>query len=304
MGSWNPVQMYNIPSFWQGPVAQTGMSLLANMALAKLQHGMSMDVAKLNVEAEKQATGVAQGRKLEAQGALQEQKDVATQTRQVEKNIMTGNLVRIPEKELHTLPPEIQEQRVFWHNKKPYAVKSESPESSKPPSQKELLARSTTLRKEFAQQSKTFINVRDSFQRVEASVQNPSAAGDLSLIFNYMKMLDPESVVRESEFATAAATGSYGERLKAAAAKIIAGEKLSVAMRKDFEARARKLMQRQLGTHNMLRKSYTSHARAYGVGPSQVVTDYRMPFVTGKIYRDANGVQKKFLGNGQWGPVD
>ncbi len=45
MGSWNPVQMYNIPSFWQGPVAQTGMSLLANMALAKFQQNMKTTAA-------------------------------------------------------------------------------------------------------------------------------------------------------------------------------------------------------------------------------------------------------------------
>src|SRR3990172_3435846 len=50
-----------------------------------------------------------------------------------------------------------------------------------------------SLRKEFTAQSKVFIDVRDSFARIEASSQNPSAAGDLSLIFNYMKMLDPAS---------------------------------------------------------------------------------------------------------------
>ena len=44
----------------------------------------------------------------------------------------------------------------------------------------------TKLRKEFIGQSKDFIKIRDSFKRVEVSNTDPSPAGDLSLIFNYM----------------------------------------------------------------------------------------------------------------------
>jgi hypothetical protein len=53
------------------------------------------------------------------------------------------------------------------------------------------------------QSTKDFQSVVSAFGRIEASASNPSAAGDLALIFNYMKMLDPGSVVRESEFRTA-----------------------------------------------------------------------------------------------------
>ena len=42
-----------------------------------------------------------------------------------------------------------------------------------------------------------------SFNRIKKMAENPSPAGDLAMIFNYMKMLDPNSVVRESEFRTA-----------------------------------------------------------------------------------------------------
>jgi len=42
------------------------------------------------------------------------------------------------------------------------------------------------------------------YNKIRHAKENPSAAGDLTMVFNFMKMLDPSSVVRESEFKTAA----------------------------------------------------------------------------------------------------
>lgn len=59
------------------------------------------------------------------------------------------------------------------------------------------------FRNDFVKQSKDFIVQNDAYGRVLASAEDASAAGDLSLIFAYMKLQDPNSVVRESEFRTA-----------------------------------------------------------------------------------------------------
>ena len=56
---------------------------------------------------------------------------------------------------------------------------------------KEVFKRTTKLRGEFTNLSKEFIKQRDSFNRIEASAKDHSAAGDLALIFNFMKLLDP-----------------------------------------------------------------------------------------------------------------
>ena len=64
----------------------------------------------------------------------------------------------------------------------------------------------------FEANSSDFFKVRDAFNRVVTSAEDPSAAGDLALIFNFMKTLDPGSVVRESEFSTAAQAGSFLDR--------------------------------------------------------------------------------------------
>jgi rRNA processing protein Krr1/Pno1 len=149
---------------------------------------------------------------------------------------------------------------------------------------KKLLARGTNqqivgnegkLRDDYNQLSKTFILVRDAHQRVMASANDPSAAGDLALIFNYMKVLDPTSVVRESEFAQAAQTGAFGERIKAAVQKVISGERLSDATRRDFLDRSERLYQAAEQNQSDLENRFKGISERSGVNPENVIIPYR-----------------------------
>ena len=74
-----------------------------------------------------------------------------------------------------------------------------------------------------------------------ASANNPSPAGDLALIFNYMKVLDPGSTVREGEFANAQNSGSVPNRIVALYNSVINGTRLSDPQRNDFVNRAGQL---------------------------------------------------------------
>ena len=132
------------------------------------------------------------------------------------------------------------------------------------------------LRDDFNQLSKNFIAQRDAHQRVLASAQEPTAAGDLSLIFNYMKVLDPISVVRESEFIQAAQTGSYGERMKATVNKVLKGERLSAEIRKDFVDRSSKLYAAGEKNQETLEKRFTDMARGDDLRPDNIVVPYRI----------------------------
>lgn len=117
-----------------------------------------------------------------------------------------------------------------------------------------------------------FQAIVDSFARVEASVEGgSSAAGDLALIFNYMKMLDPNSVVRESEFANAAASGALGERFIAVGKKLAAGERLSPAMRNDFTSRAKKLFQAKERQYEQAYNGFKTLAINSGIEPKNVL---------------------------------
>jgi hypothetical protein len=62
-----------------------------------------------------------------------------------------------------------------------------------------------------------------------------SGAGDIALVTSFMKMLDPGSVVRETEFATAANAGGLLARLTGLAKKVEDGQFLSAQQRADFK---------------------------------------------------------------------
>jgi len=99
----------------------------------------------------------------------------------------------------------------------------------------------TKLRKELSGLSKSFQTQDDAYGRVISSAENPSAAGDLALIFNYMKVLDPGSTVREGEFANAENSAGVDQRVRGLYNKIMEGKRLTETQRLDFVDRSRKL---------------------------------------------------------------
>jgi hypothetical protein len=109
---------------------------------------------------------------------------------------------------------------------------------------KDRFERASKLRGEISKASTEFRKIESAFGRVEASVDDPSPAGDLALIFNFMKMLDPGSVVREGEFATAAEAGNVPTRIVGMYNRVIEGERLIPKQRTDFFERSKKLFNR------------------------------------------------------------
>jgi hypothetical protein len=99
--------------------------------------------------------------------------------------------------------------------------------------------RSEKIRKEITANTKEFVKVRDSFGRIKVAQDSP--AGDISLVFNFMKMLDPGSVVREGEFATAAEAEGVPGRILNTYNRLLTGERLTPKQRKDFASQAGKL---------------------------------------------------------------
>jgi hypothetical protein len=135
---------------------------------------------------------------------------------------------------------------------------------------------SAKMRQEFINQSKDFKQVRDSYERIQNSAENPSAAGDLALIFNYMKMLDPGSTVREGEFATAQNSAGIPERVAAMYNRAIKGERLTGETRSDFLNRAGSMYQAQLGGQEQLENTYRGLSERSGFNPTNVIIDYRV----------------------------
>lgn len=129
------------------------------------------------------------------------------------------------------------------------------------------------LRDEFNTLSKEFISVGDSYNIVREVAKVPSAAGDLSMIFAYMKMLDPNSVVREQEFANAQNAAGIPERVRNAYNKALNGERLNPTQRQDFISQAKNLFSAKKQRQDSVTKRYTDIAKRNGVNPDDVVGD-------------------------------
>ena len=145
------------------------------------------------------------------------------------------------------------------------------------------------IRKEFDDESKDFIKIRDAYGRIIASAVDPSAAGDLALIFNYMKVLDPGSVVRESEFATAQNAAGVPNRIRAIYNRVVDGQRLSADQRGDFVDRGGKLYQSQLTQQRRLQGEFANLASEFGLDPDLAAPDLASELTVSNITSTPEG---------------
>ena len=134
-------------------------------------------------------------------------------------------------------------------------------------------ARTKGLRTEFNNLTKTDREIAVAFQKVKKSAENPSAASDVALIFAYMKLLDPGSVVREGEFATAQEAGGVPDRVIAQYNRALTGKRLPPTIRQDFLKSAELVIAPYREQFETTRSRYTTLAEQQGLQPSQVVTN-------------------------------
>jgi hypothetical protein len=124
------------------------------------------------------------------------------------------------------------------------------------------------FRKEYNDQTQPYQTVKSAYGRVLSS--DDSAVGDLSLIFGYMKMLDPGSVVREGEFATAQNAAGVPERIMNIYNKLITGERLNVSQRNSFKGQAKNLYSSALESEKTVRTGLERIATGYGLNTNNI----------------------------------
>lgn len=129
------------------------------------------------------------------------------------------------------------------------------------------------LRREYASVVKDYDEIARAYRKVESAAGNPSAAGDLSLIFGYMKMLDPGSTVREGEFANAQNAAGIPDQVRNAWNRALNGERLNERQRADFVGQARNILNSQRQTLQGIQDRYRGIAGQYGMGADRIVYD-------------------------------
>lgn len=136
---------------------------------------------------------------------------------------------------------------------------------------------SKDLRAEIYKETGEFQKITNAFDRIAVSGKEPTAAGDLSLIFNYMKMLDPNSVVRESEFATAANAAGVPDRVRNVFNKIVSGKRLAPTQRKQFIGEAKKLFDSANRRNEKTLDFYRSYGERIGVPVEDIIVERGKP---------------------------
>ena len=103
------------------------------------------------------------------------------------------------------------------------------------------------LRKEFIAlpSVKDYNKVSAAYEKVKVAAKGAGPADDISLIFGYMKILDPGSTVREGEFATAANAGGVDTKIWNLFNKLKTGERLTPDQREMFRKSAEDTAQAQ-----------------------------------------------------------
>lgn len=124
------------------------------------------------------------------------------------------------------------------------------------------------LAKEYQANTKNFTDVQEAYRRIQATEDN--AAGDLSMIFSYMKMLDPGSVVREGEFATAQNAAGVPQRVMNIYNRILEGERLGDKQRKQFRSQAEGLFKAASKREKEVRSGLEKVISNYGLNAENI----------------------------------
>jgi len=143
--------------------------------------------------------------------------------------------------------------------------------------EEKAFSRANTLRDEFTKLTGDFRVVQGAYENIKSAAKSDSGAGDMSMLYSYVKLLDPTSVVRESEFATAAASGSFGQRVQGAVQRILTGQRLESDLKKSFLDEAKNIYRNQLRGHDTTAEQYRELSKKYGLDPDTVVTPFSRP---------------------------
>lgn len=112
---------------------------------------------------------------------------------------------------------------------------------------------------------KTYQTVRNGYEKVRDAAKLGTGPGDISMIFAYMKMLDPTSVVREGEFATAQNSGGIEAGVVNLYNSVLNGQRLTKEQRADFIKSSEQIYSNASSNLADLNKLYTDRAKSWNI---------------------------------------
>jgi hypothetical protein len=130
-----------------------------------------------------------------------------------------------------------------------------------------------TLKKTFAAEPvyKAYSEMQSAYGQITDSLKQSSPAGDLAAATKFMKLLDPGSVVRESELGMAMAASGALDRATNYAQMRINGTKLTDTQRKDFQQLSNQLFGTATSAYNQKRGEFEQMGSAYGIDANRAL---------------------------------
>ena len=113
--------------------------------------------------------------------------------------------------------------------------------------------------------------VQSAHSQITQSLKMASPAGDLAGATKLMKILDPGSVVRESELGMAMAATGLMDRLENYASSVVKGTKLTPSQRLDFQKLADALFSESQSQYNSKRQEYEGISSRNGLNSLDVL---------------------------------
>jgi hypothetical protein len=128
------------------------------------------------------------------------------------------------------------------------------------------------FRKELASRAQPYQVMRDAYGRMVSA--GDDAAGDIALIFSFMRMLDPGSVVREGEFATAQNAAGIPDQVRNMYNRALEGTRLNPNQRAQFRQQGKSYYDNAARDYQALEQQFIGAAQVYGYDPDRVIPRY------------------------------
>jgi hypothetical protein len=135
---------------------------------------------------------------------------------------------------------------------------------------KEIFDAENEILTSYNKATKSIKESRINYAKMEEAVKSADGPGDLALVFSFMKMLDPGSVVRESEFSAAQNTAGLFQKLEVAAENIKKGDLLSPKQRQSFLELSKKFLEGGNNSMIKIRRDKGIQANNYGLNAANI----------------------------------
>jgi hypothetical protein len=146
-----------------------------------------------------------------------------------------------------------------------------------PVEQQRMFQREQGLADDFRASTGRYAKVAEQVQAVRsvsAAAERGNTQAQMAVIFAYMKLLDPDSAVREGEYAKAENTRGVPDAVRNIYNRVLEGAFLTPEQVRSFSQRAMDLEKGWVSKFEKYKAYYTRRAQQWGVRPSNVIIDY------------------------------